>query len=150
MGSLLIIPVRVVAHNVKGIGYSATFLGEVGFYMSVAFYAFSFLINVLCSGMFLQIVHSTLLNASNVTGLVMWRVIVVHRRVHKSLKSLGRQTWWKVFEATIQSTAINAVAAVSLVITFANSTEVAYPTCLNLFPALIVRQLTWAHRPKTI
>lgn len=136
------IPVRVVAHNVKGIGYSATFLGEVGFYMSVAFYAFSFLTNVLCSGMFSQIVLSTVLNAGNATGLVMWRVIVIHRRVHKSLKALGRQTRWKVFEAIIQSTAINALAAVSLVITFANSTDAAYPTCLNVFPALIVRQTT--------
>ena len=46
---------------------------------------------------------------------------------------------WKVLEATVQSTAIYSAAAVSLVITFVNSTAVGYPTCLDVFPALIVR-----------
>ncbi|EJF60283.1 hypothetical protein DICSQDRAFT_171245 [Dichomitus squalens LYAD-421 SS1] len=44
---------------------------------------------------------------------------------------------WKVLEATVQSTAIYSAAAVSLVITFVNSTAVGYPTCLDVFPALI-------------
>ncbi|KAH9916599.1 uncharacterized protein BXZ73DRAFT_36727, partial [Epithele typhae] len=44
---------------------------------------------------------------------------------------------WRVIEATVQSTAIYAAAGVSLVITFANSAAIGYPTCLNLFPALI-------------
>ena len=33
------------------IGYASTFLGVAGFYMSVAFYAISIFINVICTGM---------------------------------------------------------------------------------------------------
>ena len=33
----------------KGIGYASSFLGVVGFYMSVAFYALSLIVNVICT-----------------------------------------------------------------------------------------------------
>ena len=76
----------------------------------------------------------------NIAGLILWRVISRRRQLaESSVPPVASTTIWKVVEATAQTTAINAAAAASLVITFANSTEAAYPTCLNVFPALIVR-----------
>ena len=46
---------------------------------------------------------------------------------------------WRVAEALVQSTAITCAASMSLVVTFVNSASLGYPTCLNIFPALIVR-----------
>ncbi|KAI0691690.1 hypothetical protein C8Q76DRAFT_257311 [Earliella scabrosa] len=101
------------------IGYTSTFLGIIGFYMSVAFYGISLLINVIC------------------TVLIMWRVYYLTREFQEVNRRKSKLKIWKVIEATVQSTAIYSAAAVSLVITFVNSTEIGYPTCLNIFPALL-------------
>ena len=71
--------------------------------------------------------------------MIVWRVFYLSREFRTVSPRRTRRKVWKVIEATIQSTAIYTAAGVSLVITFANSTSIGYPTCLNLFPALIVR-----------
>ncbi|KAI0742222.1 hypothetical protein C8Q80DRAFT_1122580 [Daedaleopsis nitida] len=101
------------------IGYTSTFVGVVGFYMSVAFYGISLLINIIC------------------TVCIMWRVYYLTREFQEVNRRRSNLKIWKVIEATVQSTAIYSAAAVSLVITFVNSTELGYPTCLNIFPALL-------------
>ena len=45
----------------------------------------------------------------------------------------------RVFEAIIQSAAIYSVASISLIATALVSRNIAYPTCLDAFPPLIVR-----------
>ena len=72
--------------------------------------------------------------------LIVWRVFYLSREFRVVTPRKNRKVW-KVIEATVQSTAIYTAAGVSLVITFANSTAIGYPTCLNLFPSLIVRAL---------
>ncbi|KAI0753717.1 hypothetical protein C8Q74DRAFT_1211070 [Fomes fomentarius] len=101
------------------IGYTSTFLGTIGFYMSVSFYGLSLLINMIC------------------TILIMWRVYYLTREFNELNRRRSTLKIWKVIEATVQSTAIYSAATVSLVITFVNSTELGYPTCLNVFPALL-------------
>ncbi len=138
------------------IGYTSTFTGIVGFYMSVAFYGISLFINVICTGTSAHLPRST---PSNITDLgpaplslsirnhracadlpvcIMWRVYRLTREFQAVNNRKSKLKIWKVIEATVQSTAIYSAAAVSLVITFVNSTAVGYPTCLNVFPALIV------------
>ena len=69
----------------------------------------------------------------------MWRVYYLTRELKEVDRRQSKITIWKVVEATMQSAVIYSAAAVSLVITFVNSTAVGYPTCLNVFPALLVR-----------
>ncbi len=69
----------------------------------------------------------------------MWRVYYLTREFNELNRRRSKLKIWKVIEATVQSTAIYSAATVSLVITFVNSTELGYPTCLNVFPALLVR-----------
>ena len=71
----------------------------------------------------------------------MLRVFRITRDFHGVYLQGHKLKLWKVLEATVQSTAIYSAAAISLVITFVNSTDIGYPTCLNIFPALIVRRL---------
>ena len=73
--------------------------------------------------------------------LIVWRVVYLSREFRVVSPRKTNRKVLKVIEATVQSTAIYTAAGVSLVITFANSTAIGYPTCLNLFPALIVRLL---------
>ncbi|RPD72802.1 hypothetical protein L226DRAFT_466444 [Lentinus tigrinus ALCF2SS1-7] len=101
------------------IGYTSTFTGIVGFYMSVAFYGISLFINVIC------------------TACILWRVFRLTREFQAVNNRKSKLKIWKVIEATVQSTAIYSAAMISLVITFVNSTELGYPTCLNIFPSLI-------------
>ena len=77
--------------------------------------------------------------AINPAVCTMWRVYRLTREFQAVNNRKSKLKIWKVIEATVQSTAIYSAAAVSLVITFVNSTSVGYPTCLNVFPALIVR-----------
>ncbi|KAM5539318.1 hypothetical protein V8D89_007009 [Ganoderma adspersum] len=101
------------------VGYACAFLGVAGFYMSVVFYAISLILNVIC------------------TVCIMLKVLRITRDFHGVYLQGHKLKLWKVLEATVQSTAVYSAAAVSLVITFVNSTDIGYPTCLNVFPALI-------------
>ncbi|KAI1795350.1 hypothetical protein LXA43DRAFT_38415 [Ganoderma leucocontextum] len=101
------------------VGHACAFLGVAGFYMSVVFYAISLILNVIC------------------TVCIMLKVFRITRDFHGVYLQGHKLKLWKVLEATVQSTAIYSAAAVSLVITFVNSTDIGYPTCLNVFPALI-------------
>ncbi|TBU28391.1 hypothetical protein BD311DRAFT_328183 [Dichomitus squalens] len=101
------------------IGYASSFLGVAGFYMSVAFYGLSLIVNVIC------------------TVCILLKVFRISRDFNGVYLQGHKLKLWKVLEATVQSTAIYSAAAVSLVITFVNSTAVGYPTCLDVFPALI-------------
>ncbi|KAM5539570.1 hypothetical protein V8D89_006679 [Ganoderma adspersum] len=101
------------------VGYACAFLGVAGFYMSVVFYAISLILNVIC------------------TVCIMLKVFRITRDFHGVYLQGHKLKLWKVLEATVQSTAVYSAAAVSLVITFVNSTDIGYPTCLNVFPALI-------------
>ncbi|PIL26552.1 hypothetical protein GSI_12310 [Ganoderma sinense ZZ0214-1] len=101
------------------VGYPCAFLGVTGFYMSVVFYAISLILNVIC------------------TACIMLKVFRITRDFHGVYLQGHRLKLWKVLEATVQTTAIYSAGAVSLVITFVNSTDVGYPTCLNVFPAVI-------------
>ena len=60
-----------------------------------------------------------------------------HALARRSTQSSQTQVW-RVVEALVQSTAITCAASMSLVVTFLNSASLGYPTCLNVFPALIV------------
>ena len=77
----------------------------------------------------------------------MLKVFRITRDFHGVYLQGHKLKLWKVLEATVQSTAVYSAAAVSLVITFVNSTDVGYPTCLNVFPALIVRPLSHSESP---
>ena len=79
----------------------------------------------------------------------MWRVYYLTREFKQVHRKRSKLKIWKVIEATVQSTAIYSAAAVSLVITFVNSTEIGYPTCLNIFPALLVRATPALPGPKS-
>ena len=81
--------------------------------------------------------------------LIMWRVYYLTREFQEVNRRKSKLKIWKVIEATVQSTAIYSAAAVSLVITFVNSTEIGYPTCLNIFPALLVRATPALPGPKS-
>ena len=106
--------------------------------MSVAFYALSLIVNVICTGECLpSSTERFMLNARAVCILL--KVVGISRDFHGVYLQGHKLKLWKVLEATVQSTAIYSAAAVSLVITFVNSTAVGYPTCLDVFPALIVR-----------
>ena len=126
----------------SGIGYASTFIGFLGFYLSVAFYAMSFLINAICSSKLAYPSPSSAVSHTQTTSVfILCRVVSLSRQLGNTplRVPLFRTTWWKVVEATLQSTAIYAAAAISLIVTFLDSTGSAYPTCLNVFPALIVR-----------
>ena len=106
--------------------------------MSVAFYAISLIVNVICTGECLpSSTERSMLNARAVCILL--KVVRISRDFNGVYLQGHKLKLWKVLEATVQSTAIYSAAAVSLVITFVNSTAVGYPTCLDVFPALIVR-----------
>ncbi|TFK84489.1 hypothetical protein K466DRAFT_577280 [Polyporus arcularius HHB13444] len=108
---------------------SQTLIGD-GFMIYRLYRVFSRWWPVIVLPTFLLLLDAVIGYTSTFTGIVGFYMSAVNNRKSK-LKI------WKVIEATVQSTAIYSAAAVSLVITFVNSTAVGYPTCLNVFPALI-------------
>ncbi|PIL26561.1 hypothetical protein GSI_12319 [Ganoderma sinense ZZ0214-1] len=104
------------------VGVSSTFLGVAGFYMSAVFYSLGLLIDIVCAICILARV------------LRISRDSEVH---HVHTRRSTQNQVWRVVEALVQSTAITCAASMSLVVTFVNSASLGYPTCLNVFPALI-------------
>ncbi|KAM5539573.1 hypothetical protein V8D89_006682 [Ganoderma adspersum] len=104
------------------VGVSSTFLGSAGFYMSAVFYSLGLLIDIVCA------------------ICILARVLRISRDSEANHIATRRSTQmqvWRVVEALVQSTAITCAASMSLVVTFLNSASLGYPTCLNIFPALI-------------
>ena len=79
---------------------------------------------------------------TNPTVCILTRVLRISRHSESNQVLVRRSTQtqvWRVVEALVQSTAITCAASMSLVVTFLNNASLGYPTCLNIFPALIVR-----------
>ncbi|KAI1795356.1 hypothetical protein LXA43DRAFT_1058505 [Ganoderma leucocontextum] len=104
------------------VGVSSTFLGAAGFYMSAVFYSLGLVIDIVCA------------------ICILARVLRISRdsEINHMVTRRSTQTQvWRVVEALVQSTAITCAASISLVVTFLNNASLGYPTCLNIFPALI-------------
>ena len=124
------------------IGISSTFLGVVGFYLSAGFYSLALIIDIICASEFSLACgfrRRSALQKFLHTSSVMILVRVKELGRSSELTRSRNDQIWRVIEALVQSTAITSAASMSLVITFVNSTSVGYPTCLNVFPPLIVR-----------
>ena len=126
---------------------SSTFLGLAGFYMSAVFYSLGLLIDIVCASESTSSSHSAVpLSQAYLCNLravcILARVLRISRESEGNHALARRSTQaqvWRVVEALVQSTAITCAASMSLVVTFVNSASLGYPTCLNIFPALIVR-----------
>ena len=89
---------------------------------------------------------------TNPTVCILTRVLRISRHSESNQVLVRRSTQtqvWRVVEALVQSTAITCAASMSLVVTFLNNASLGYPTCLNIFPALIVRPSSPSSRPSS-
>ena len=121
------------------------FFGTFG----VAFFAFSFFTNMVCTSEYVtDFITSSLKSASSTP----FPQVIIMAKVLKSGGGNVQDHWnWgsralfnfvryrRVVEAVVQSAAIYSVASISLVVTIFLSPNIGYSACLCVFPPLIVR-----------